>query len=263
MLKDQVKSAVRALDVLEVLATSEEGLSLGEVTRLIEAPKSSTLMLLRTLVDRSYVERDHSDRYRISSVLGGHELGWIGGQKALLVRKAMPVMRQLTERVRETSLLATLTPDKQVRLLTKVVSPREIRYDAILTKLNPAHQIASGRVQLAYLPAREIRAYIAKWAKAKVSPTLRVDPQALRRDLAEVRSAGFALAIDQWEAGATGVSAPIFDAGGGVCAAITIGAVTARFLADREEIVAAVRAAATEITGLNGGTSRREDPPET
>jgi DNA-binding IclR family transcriptional regulator len=159
-------------------------------------------------------------------------------------------MRRLSDSVRETCLLAVLTPDLHVRLLAKEVSPREIRYDTSLDKLNPAHRIASGRVQLAHLSEIEIAAYVARWTGRSVPPSERLDEVALRTDLAQVREAGVALAIDQWEAGATGISAPIFDASGRVDAAITVGAVTARFLADREEIIAATRQAALDITEL-------------
>ena len=162
-MNDNVKSVVRALDILEALAASPNGRSLGEVARLIDAPKSSTLMLLRTLAERSYLERDSNELYRINPILQKSESGWIGGHLAGLIRRAQPVMRRLSESVRETCLLASLTPDGYVRLLAKVVSPREIRYDTDLSQLNPAHRIASGRVQLAHLGSSQLAAYVDRW----------------------------------------------------------------------------------------------------
>ncbi|NRG17231.1 helix-turn-helix domain-containing protein [Rhizobiales bacterium] len=249
----QVKSAVRVLDLLEILSTAERGLTLVEISTLLEAPKSSALMLLRTLVDRAYAERDEFDRYRINPALKFNEIGWIGGAMALLVRQALPVMRKLTDNLRETSILATLTSDGHVRLLTKIVSQRDIRYDADLTRLHPAHRTASGRVQLAYMPPERIESHIAAWSGGDIPERLRVDGERLRRDLEVVREAGVALNIDQWVAGATGVAAPVFNREGRVVAAVTVAAVTARFIGDQDEIVEATKDAASALSREHAG----------
>ena len=186
-MNDNVKSVVRALDILEALAASPNGRSLGEVARLIDAPKSSTLMLLRTLAERSYLERDSNELYRINPILQKSESGWIGGHLAGLIRRAQPVMRRLSETVRETCLLASLTPDGNVRLLAKVVSPREIRYDTDLSQLNPAHRIASGRVQLAHLGSAQLAAYVDRWNEPGRSEADRIDEAALRADIEAIR----------------------------------------------------------------------------
>ncbi|UZF94952.1 IclR family transcriptional regulator [Bosea sp. NBC_00550] len=237
----QVKSAVRVLDCLEVLSTADAGLSLGEIARLLDAPKSSTLMLLRTLVDRAYVMRDAYDRYLVNPALRQHDLGWIGGPLALMVRLALPVMGELTRCLQETSHLSALTSDNRVRMLTKVVSPREIRYDADLGQLRVAHRTASGRVLLAHSPAGAVSHYLQLHRD--------VDKSTFLADLETVRAEGIALNIDQWAAGATGISAPVFSPSGAIAGALTVGAVTVRFLADRDEIIGALKSAAAEVTG--------------
>ena len=247
-MNDSVKSAVRVLDCLEVISSVGDGVSLGELTRLIGAPKSSVLALLRTLVSRAYVIRNAHDRYVINPALHTHELGWIGGPMAVLVRMAFPVLRDLTQAVRETSMLATLTSDHQLRLIDKHVSPRDIRYDTELSKLHVAHKTAGGRVQLAYLSEDELGQYVRRWSATSVPERLRLNRVDFASDLDRVRADGVALLIDEWVAGATGVSAPIFDASERVVAAVTVGAVTARFLSDREDIIEAVRRAGAEVS---------------
>src|ERR1043165_10286771 len=65
---ETVRSAARVLDLVEFLATSDSGVTLSEATGGLAAPKSSTLMLLRTLVQRGYAYRDvSSDRYHLSA----------------------------------------------------------------------------------------------------------------------------------------------------------------------------------------------------
>ena len=55
---DNVLSAARVLDLIELIAAASDGVLLREATVRLNAPKSSTLMLLRTLVNRGYVARD-------------------------------------------------------------------------------------------------------------------------------------------------------------------------------------------------------------
>jgi DNA-binding IclR family transcriptional regulator len=52
-----VKSALRTLQILEAFAEAARPMSLGEVARAIDAPRSSVLALLATMVERGYLYR--------------------------------------------------------------------------------------------------------------------------------------------------------------------------------------------------------------
>jgi hypothetical protein len=80
---DNVKSAGRVLDILELLFRSEEPMALKDLVAVLELPKSSAHALLRTLQSRGYVERDAADRYALSESLR-QSAGWIGGPQAYL-----------------------------------------------------------------------------------------------------------------------------------------------------------------------------------
>lgn len=246
----KVPSVERALGCLETLATSHESLSLADLSRVLSAPKSSVLMLLRTLIDLGYVERGDDDRYGINPALMGYGLGWIGGQQGVLVRTSWQILKQLTDDVQETCFLAHITSDHALRFLAKVVSPREIRYDVSMRKLSVPHKTASGRAILAHWDEAALRDYLSCWSGKDIAPQDRVDAKRLGTQLDEVRAAGVALIVDEWVAGATGISVPVFDRDGRPIAAITVGAVTARYLADRDEIIKAVKSAAEQVMSL-------------
>jgi DNA-binding IclR family transcriptional regulator len=55
----------RVLDILETLSGRPAGASLTELSVSLEAPKTSLLPLLRTLVSRGYAARGDSGRYGI------------------------------------------------------------------------------------------------------------------------------------------------------------------------------------------------------
>src|SRR5947209_1691864 len=58
------RSSLRLIAALEVLAQSEEGLGLAELSLAIGAPKSSLLGILRAMVQQGYLAHAHG-QYRL------------------------------------------------------------------------------------------------------------------------------------------------------------------------------------------------------
>jgi len=64
----RVRSADRALDLLELLAARGEGVGFNEMLEALELPRSSLSTLLRTLTTRRYVTRTNDGkRFRLGS----------------------------------------------------------------------------------------------------------------------------------------------------------------------------------------------------
>lgn len=125
-------------------------MTLTEISEVVGVPKSSTLMLLRTLVSRGYAARDSEERYAIHEMFAARGFGWGRKNPDRIAAVALSGMEQLRERVPETYILGALASDERVKVLAKVVSPLELRYDADISSLRPAFCTAMGRVLLAY-----------------------------------------------------------------------------------------------------------------
>lgn len=258
-----VKSAERILDILELFACRAEALALRDVAAALALPKSSALMLLRTLEARSYIERGEDDRYRLNPVFresGVGGVGWVGGNTMRLVRAAMPVMRSLVDGVEETAVLAVLTPELDVRVVANIPSPLAIRYDMSRLAVIPSYCTALGHTMLAFSPAEEVERYIARCSFEPLTDKTITDAAALRERLAEIRRRGWALNMEERFVGAVGCAAPILGPRGEVAGAVNIGTVTVRFRRNRRHIVAAVQAAAAEISRELGGGEAAQRP---
>ena len=125
--REQVTSVERALSILELLASRNQGLSTSEISRMAQVPKSSTSYLLRTLVGRGYVHRDletgqHTLGIRVLS-LGGQAM-----QGMALRELAMPLLRQIVETTRLGSHLAILDHGEAV-YIERIESPGFIKMD--------------------------------------------------------------------------------------------------------------------------------------
>ncbi|MFC7556101.1 IclR family transcriptional regulator [Pseudoroseomonas wenyumeiae] len=208
-MNDTVRSAARVLDLLEHLASRGEGASLSELATALALPKSSTLMLLRTLTARGYVTRDTADRYALNELFRQHGFGWGGQHQARLLAHARPIMEQLCEEVGETVLLGVAESDG-VRSLCKVVSQQMLRYDFDIATRSPFYCTAMGRVLMAFAPPDEAEAMLGAVPRTQQTPSTVTDLAALHRIVARVREEKIAIVEEEWVLGGTGVAVPVF-----------------------------------------------------
>jgi len=235
-----VPSAARVLDLLEFLAGRPGGASLSEAVAALALPKSSTLLLLRTLLARGYVLRDSADRYRLHALFREHGFGWGGHRHARLVALAEPLMARLRDTVEETVLLG-VAEAQGVRLLAKAVALADLRYDVELSRPSPFYCTAMGRVLTAFAPESAQAAMLDAVPRVAMTPATVTDLAALRAMVAAARADSLAIVEEEWVLGGTGIAVPVLGADGMAVATLDVGCVTTRFHAKRGRIVAALR----------------------
>lgn len=241
-----VRSASRVLDLLELLADAREGLSLTAASDRLGAPKSSTLMLLRTVQGRGYVTRGEDDRYRLHDEFREHGFGW-GGQAARLIAVAEPVLAEIADAVGETAILGALTDTGAVKLLAKAVTRENIRYDIDLAEELPAFCTAIGRVLLAQLPLDKRARMLARGKFAALTPYTVTDPAEVEALIVQAGRDDLSVVAEEFALGGTGVAVPIRLADGRAVGAINIGCITPRFAAKQAAVERALRAGAARI----------------
>jgi DNA-binding IclR family transcriptional regulator len=246
-MNDEVKSAARILEILELLARSSASLALRDVISELGFPKSSTHALLQTLVSRGYATRDESERYSLHEACRGGP-GWLGGGDAHLIAIAQPVMEQLRDITGESVFLGVRERDGRVKTICKVVSLASTRYDADLGSLIPAHCTAMGRVLLAFWEERLANEYIAHERMVRHTEFTVVNRREIRQIVENVRAEGVAICNQELDLGGSGVAAPVWDASGHVVAALDLATVTSRFDQSKENMVTSVIRSAAIIS---------------
>jgi DNA-binding IclR family transcriptional regulator len=203
----RAKSALRALELLDVLAACREGMSFADLARALEVPKSSLHELLSVLLERSYVEYDATSR--------GYMLGirtWETGQAYLrhhdLVRMARPVMEQVVQDLNETVQLAMLDGIENV-YLAKVDCSHPLRLQSEVGRRLYAHGTGLGKVLLAALSEADCRARLARRTLPSFTPRTITDLPRLLDELAQVREQGFALDNEEYTPGLRCLAVPI------------------------------------------------------
>jgi len=245
---DNVLSAARVLDLVELIAASEEGVLLREAAARLNAPKSSTLMLLRTLVNRGYARRDAvSDRYLLTDQHRSGAFGWAADPYARLVAVARPVMEGLSQELGESMTFGVRDTAGHARLLTQVVADVEVRYTANTSRPIPLYCTAIGRVIVSRRPRSEWRGLIGEGPFPAITRHTVTDADEILRIIDRVREEGHAIVMEEFALGGTGVAAPVLGADGHALGALNMGCVTNRFEEKRDRVVAAVMAAAETL----------------
>lgn len=245
-MNNDVKSASRVLDLLELLALEQQTRSLTSIAERLGLPKSSTLGLLRTLVGRGYVAREPDDRYRLCNAFRAEGFARHGR----LLGVAPAIMRKLADEIGETVIIGALAGAGTVRLLAKEVAGQDIRFDIELSRHLPAYCTAIGRVLIAQLGDDEAREILASVPRKGPTPHTITAKAALWARIEAARTTGVAIVEEEFALGGTGVATLIPGSAGNPKAALNIGCITARFHERRDEIVAALRRGAAEIGAM-------------
>jgi IclR family acetate operon transcriptional repressor len=231
-----VKPVFKALRVLECLGEAQQELSLSQIARRVQLPKTSVFRYLHTLQQFGFVSHDaESDHYRIG--LRMWELGQLTDERVRIREIALPFMRELGSRYKETINLGVLDHNDIV-YMEMVESPYSLRTQAEVGSRNPVYSTALGKAILAFIPGEQWRNHLPPSLTPRTPQTL-TSVDALEANLQEVRRLGFAVDHGENEAGASCVGAPIFNRNREVIAAISISAPTSRLNGALEDEAAA------------------------
>lgn len=243
----------RALRLLNALAAvSGEGLSLTEAARAIEASKSTTFSLLRTLIDFDYVSStERGPRYRLGPAVvhlaDSHRdsLPWLDA--------ARPAARALTERSGWTSRVASHIDGHPV-FEDRVDAPGAIRFFTELGIREMPHVSAAGKAILACLGEAEVRRIVGETGLPRRTRNTITDIDVLLRDLALISSRGYAVDDEEDDEGVFCIAAAFQSRDGEPVGAISITGLKADMPSWRvHQFGLMVRETANEIARAFGG----------
>lgn len=220
----------RAFAILDCFTQEHPELGVREVARLTNLSSSAAGRLLASLKELGVLHQNPETR---AYALGSRVLTWAGTYSAVLdVRSvAIGAMQELHRRTRETISLYIMEGSERV-CVERLESTENVRIVARIGRRLPLYAGSAGKVFLAFLPtARREEILDATELKPLTERTF-VDRSALTAELAKIRQQGYAVSCGEWILEASGVAAPIFDANGQVCAALTISGPTQRFTLD-------------------------------
>lgn len=250
---DRVKSAGRAVDILDRLAQHRGGglsfTALGQVTGI---PKSSLHALLLVLTARKYLEFDEGSRL--------YSLGlkvWENGQAYLksrdIVRESRDAMNEVARAVNETVQLARLDGTENL-YLAKVDSTHPLRLQSEVGARLSAHATGLGKALLASLTDDEVRRRFAGRPLQLMTGNTITSLDGLVAELARVRRTGFAVDNEEYTPGLFCLAVPIRNHSDQTVAAMSISVPLIRLTLDMLTLGLSLLARSSiEVTRRLGG----------
>lgn len=242
-----VPALERSLAILEVLAQSKGGLTLSQLTRYLNLPKSSVYCLLRTFEENGYLFKQSSNgKYRLTTRLSDLARCALTGMS--LREKARPFLKGLSERTRVTVHLAVV--ERGACILIEKVNPAGSYQSATwIGKEVSLHCTAIGKALAAWLPEALVERIVSEHGLMRYNDNTICSFRKLKEELALVRERGYSLDDEEEEIGVRCLGAPIFNANDKAIAAISIVGTTAQIHADRfNELVSHVTGTARRIS---------------
>ena len=145
------RSLNRILALFDLVAQSDQGLSLAELSTALDCPKSSLLVLLRPLTEKGYLMREN-DAYSLGPRIFQFAQTILAKHPFESVLRG--VMKELVKQTGETVIYAVRDGDR-VTYSSVVESSQPVRYVAQTGVDRPLFCSASGLVMLAYDPDRK------------------------------------------------------------------------------------------------------------
>ena len=214
-----MKLVDRTLNAITVLSEYPKGVSVGELAKRLSLPVSTVHRILTSLKENGFAEQNPDDRkYRLSYFFMTLGKG-ISTSDALLAA-ARPEMEKLSRKLDRMVILAAAVGNEIVGVQA-VNMAQEQPYYANIGRRFPMHKTAAGMLYMAAMSPSEFDNFVS-YTRQKYPEVTDEDISALKKDLDEVKTCGYAVMDGQLVRHFKAVSAPIYDMNRRIAGALLI-----------------------------------------
>ncbi|CAH2030890.1 IclR family transcriptional regulator [Trichlorobacter ammonificans] len=220
-----VQAVVKALELLEALAGDVESPTIPLLASKLSLSRNKTFRLLATLEEKGLVERN-GDSGTFQLGVQAFEMAQHILKSASLLKMAQPVMEELARKLDEAVYITVMSND-EVLFLDMVDCLQQVKAVDMVGKRFPFFTNAAGKV-IKSLSSPDL---LTRGRRRRDIP----DPEALERELQEIRKRGVAVDFNGLGDGLCAVAVAIRDYAGKVVCSLTVLAPAFRMIQDRLE----------------------------
>lgn len=221
---------VRLLMVLEAVAQFEDPVAAVDLVPRVDLPRATVHRLCVMLERLGFLQREPGSKRFVT----GHR------QAELAINSLI----HSSHRAARHSALQALASEVDETVNVTVLDGNEVVYVdrvecqwPLRTHLQPGSRVpihggASGKLFLSVMPATKRRRVLAGPLLKYTENTI-TDPRALEEQLKQIRTAGYAVDLEEFMQGLIGLAVPVYDGRRRVCATVSLHAPTARLSADQ------------------------------
>ncbi|MHD0317632.1 IclR family transcriptional regulator [Fusobacterium sp. THCT1E2] len=244
-----VKSAERVLEIFDILAENQQGLTCKEISLKLGYAPSSTFELLKTMKENGYLLIKDNKKYFLGTML--IRLGNIVNNNLDFKNLIKPHLIEIMNILLETTFLGMVSKENII-YVDKVQSSHTVATNANIGSLKPIYCTGLGKIILAYMSKEERDATIENLDMIKFTNNTIVDKKIFKTKLDEFKKLGYAIDDEEIENGLWCLAVPLFDSNGKVQLAISVSGPKERMLEKKELIKKTMLKKSKEISELLG-----------
>jgi IclR family transcriptional regulator, KDG regulon repressor len=230
-----LSTALKCLELLNVVATQSTPVRISELGRMIGETRATTYQRMLTLTAAGWLERLEDGSYRLTT--HACRIANAALEQAGFGERALPILNKLKERTGETCTLVTLEDDRLV-IAQRVMSHGALRADPRIGAELSFRDSASGKIWLAFGP----KGLADRLRNKGVAMASKAELKRVAANRFALGGGGHTLQ------GVSVMSVPVLDGKGRCAASLSVVCPETRF--DLEKILVPVQAAAAEAAEL-------------
>ena len=228
------KAVSRAVDILEYIARTKESVTLAELNKNMDFPKSSIFDIMQTLVEKKMLVFDSASKSYFLDIKS-FEIGNAFLSKNDIHSIALPYLKNISEQTSETVFMA-VENNGMIVYLDKVEGTSPTRTTCNIGDRNSMHCTGLGKAMLATYPIEKIRLITGGGALlAHTKNTLKSFDE-LMEDLKKTRKRGYSVDNCEDNDYVFCVACPLLNVTGKCIAAISISCVYTPAVAEKTEL---------------------------
>lgn len=214
------KTAARVIDLLELLAREEKPMTLLEIEKALDIPKSSTFELVYTLVNKEFV---HQDEKKFSLGVRAFQVGAAYSRKLDIVQVSKDILDNLAKECKETIFLAKYINDRMV-YVDKHSEYADMSSTCVIGSSKELYCTALGKAILSVKSDSEIEEYFNRAEIVKYTEYTIDKSEVMKKEMRSVRRQGYAIEYREGSNDMCCVAAPVFDCKNLPVAAVSVAA---------------------------------------
>jgi IclR family pca regulon transcriptional regulator len=216
--KEFMTTLAKGLAVLSAFGRERPTMTLSEAAQIAELSRAAARRVLRTLTALGYVQQNGHVFSLSPSIV---ELGFAYLSTQSWVERAVPLMRELSERLGE-SCSAAILQGNEIVYVARITARRIMSTALAVGSRLPAFHTALGRAQLGFLDEAEIWRRLMSRRFEAYTPYTIIDVQALFDRVRADQEQGFSIVDEELERGLRSLAVPVLDRSGQVITAINL-----------------------------------------
>ncbi|MFQ6678406.1 MAG: IclR family transcriptional regulator [Fidelibacterota bacterium] len=243
-------SVIKTFQILEQFTRENPELTINDIARPTGINRSTVFRFLNSLQSLGIIERTDEGLYKLGIRL--FELGIRVDVNQSIVDKAQPYLRELSNRVQESSCLS-IRDRVDALCLVNEESVQNIRIDIPVGTRNPMYCTSMGKAILAFMDSEFLDLYFDITELRKRATNTITTESEVRSELNRIQSSFISYDEEEFAADVYCIGTPVFDINEHPVAAISISGLMSRIIDQKDSISEAVLYAGKMITKAIGG----------